>query len=114
MGKFTENQRFVFGKDIEAQKVAEGVERKILAYCQELMCAEHHFAAGAEGAIHSHPNTQLTYVAKGRFRFTIAEETYEVVAGDTMLKQDGIPHGCVCLEEGILLDFFTPMRKDFV
>ena len=27
---------------------------------------------------------------------------------------DGVMHGCVCLEAGILLDFFTPMREDFV
>jgi hypothetical protein len=31
-----------------------------------------------------------------------------------MLKKDGVIHGCVCLKEGILLDIFTPMRKDFV
>jgi len=23
-------------------------------------------------------------------------------------------HGCVCLEKGILVDIFTPMREDFV
>ena len=31
-----------------------------------------------------------------------------------MLKRDGVEHGCVCLEEGILLDIFAPMREDFV
>ena len=34
--------------------------------------------------------------------------------GDSMLKRDSVEHGCVCLEKGILLDIFTPMRKDFV
>ena len=28
--------------------------------------------------------------------------------------QDGVMHGCVCLEGGVMLDFFTPMREDFV
>jgi len=23
-------------------------------------------------------------------------------------------HGCVCLEKGILVDIFTPMREDFI
>ena len=41
-------------------------------------------------------------------------ETREVGPGDTLLKQNGVMHGCVCLEAGILLDFFTPMREDFV
>lgn len=31
-----------------------------------------------------------------------------------MLKEDGVIHGCTCLEEGIVLDIFTPMREDFV
>ena len=54
------------------------------------------------------------YVASGRFRFTIGDVTKEVKAGDTLLKQNDIVHGCVCLEAGILVDFFTPMREDFV
>jgi len=33
---------------------------------------------------------------------------------DTMLKEDGVVHGCTCLEAGILLDIFNPMRGDFV
>ena len=39
---------------------------------------------------------------------------YEVKAGDTLLKKDGIIHGCVALEGGVMLDFFSPMREDFV
>ena len=35
-------------------------------------------------------------------------------AGDTLLKQDGVMHGCTCLEDGILIDIFTPMREDFL
>lgn len=42
------------------------------------------------------------------------EETREVKAGDTMLKQNEVIHGCECLEDGILVDFFTPMREDFL
>ena len=50
----------------------------------------------------------------GKFEFEIDGETHVVKAGDTMLKRDGIVHGCVCLEPGILLDTFTPYREDFV
>lgn len=31
-----------------------------------------------------------------------------------MLKQNEVIHGCECLEDGILVDFFTPMREDFL
>ena len=33
---------------------------------------------------------------------------------DTLLKENGVVHGCTCLEPGVLLDIFTPMREDFV
>ena len=43
-----------------------------------------------------HPHTQITYVVKGVFSFTIDGETRTVRAGDTMLKTDSVVHGCVC------------------
>lgn len=91
-----------------------GVTRRILAYTDGLMCVENLFAKGAEGALHSHPHTQITYVLSGAFSFTIDGETRVVRKGDTLLKENGVVHGCVCLEEGALLDIFTPMREDFI
>jgi quercetin dioxygenase-like cupin family protein len=108
------NDPWVFNSAIAPQQAAQGVERKVLSYCDGLMCVENYFETGAVGAVHSHPHTQITYVASGRFAFTIGGETREVAQGDTMLKQDGVSHGCVCLEKGVLVDFFTPMREDFV
>jgi len=108
------NNQWVFIKDIKGEAAAPGVTRKILSYCDELMCVQNEFEEGAIGAMHSHPHTQITYVAEGRFRFTIGDETKEVVKGDTLCKQNGVQHGCVCLEKGVLLDFFTPMREDFI
>ena len=106
-------QRWALHEDALSQEVS-GVTRRIMAYCDSLMCVENTFEKGAVGAMHSHPHTQITYVAEGAFAFTIGEETRIVRKGDTMLKEDGIIHGCTCLEPGILVDIFTPMRKDFV
>jgi len=108
------DRQWVFYKDIEGISPSEGVVRKVLAHCDALMCVENHFETGAIGDLHSHPHTQITYVAEGRFRFTIGNEIHEVSIGDTLCKQNGVKHGCVCLEKGILVDFFTPMREDFI
>jgi quercetin dioxygenase-like cupin family protein len=114
MNKNHKDQQWVFYKDIEGESVTSGVMRKVLAYCDSLMCVENLFETGAEGAVHSHPHTQITYVAEGKFRFTIGDEVREVSRGDTLCKQNGVKHGCVCLEKGILVDFFAPMREDFI
>jgi len=114
MGKAGKDEQWVYNRDIAGTSPSPGVSRKVLAYCDALMCVEHHFEAGAEVALHSHPHTQITYIAEGRFRFTIGEETREVSRGDSLCKQNGVKHGCVCLEKGVLIDFFTPMREDFI
>lgn len=100
--------------EVEGRPGDPGVVRKILAYCDEVMCVEHKFEQGARGMLHSHPHTQITYVAEGVFEFTIGGETRVVKKGDTLLKQHGVEHGCVCLEAGILFDVFAPMREDFI
>ena len=100
--------------EISPEPCGPGVQRRVLAYSKDAMCVENTFEKGAVGALHSHPHTQITYVVSGRFRFTIGGEVREVTAGDTMLKTDGIIHGCEALEPGVLLDIFTPMREDFV
>jgi len=107
-------QRWVPHAEAQPQSAGDGVTRRVLAYTDGLMCVENTFETGAEGPLHSHPHTQITYVVSGRFAFTIGAETREVAAGDTLLKTDGVPHGCVCLEAGVLLDIFTPMREDFL
>ncbi|GAK20720.1 pectin degradation protein KdgF [Vibrio sp. JCM 19052] len=105
---------FVFNKDIALEDLGDGIKRKVLAYSDNMMSVEVYFDKGAVGALHSHPHEQITYVLSGEFEFTIGDETIVVKAGDALYKQPNIIHGCTCLSEGVLLDNFTPMRKDFV
>lgn len=108
------NAAWVMHEEAAPMLAAPGVCRRVLAYTDGLMCVENSFEAGAVGAVHSHPHTQLTYVAGGVFDFTIGKETRRVRVGDSLLKQNGVRHGCVCVEAGILVDIFTPMREDFL
>lgn len=114
MKKQHENERWVPYAEISAEPAGDGVTRRVLAYDKDVMCVENTFEEGAVGAMHSHPHTQITYIISGRFRFTIDNVTRVVGPGDTLLKQNGVEHGCVCIERGKLLDIFTPMRQDFV
>jgi len=114
MNNNQKDQLCVFMKDIAGETAAPGITRKILAYCDELMCVQNEFEEGAIGGIHSHPHTQITYVMEGSFRFVIGDEVREVGKGDTLCKRNGVQHGCVCMKKGVLLDFFTPMREDLI
>ena len=68
-------QRWVPHADTLPQSGGPGVTRRILAYTDGLMCVENTFETGAQGALHSHPHTQITYVVSGAFAFTIDGET---------------------------------------
>ena len=91
-----------------------GTTRRILAWNTELMAVEVGFAKGAAGAVHTHPHTQCSYVLAGRFSYSVEGEETLLEQGDSIVVPGGLPHGTVCLEEGILLDIFTPCREDFL
>ena len=91
-----------------------GVTRRILSYDENLMSVEVSFETGAVGAEHTHPHTQCRYVLSGKFSYTVEGETVILNPGDSIVVPSGLPHSTVCLEKGVLLDIFTPMRKDFL
>lgn len=110
----TGSEPFVFGKDALWEDLGGGVKRQILGYDGQLMMVKVVFEKGAVGAPHHHYQSQCTYVAKGKFEFTIDGVTKVVSEGDCLFKTPDKPHGCVCLEAGTLIDTFSPMRPDFM
>ncbi len=107
-------QNFFYEKDQEEVEVAPGVTRKILACSEKLMVCQIHFKKGAVGALHSHFHDQCSYVVSGKFEMEVGGVKKILTAGDSTYKQPDIVHGGVCLEEGVLLDIFTPCREDFL
>ena len=103
-----------YRKDTVLQDLGDGVTRRILSYNEDIMMVEVSFQKGSVGSVHTHLHTQATYVLKGSFCFTINGVEVVVNQGDTLHFNSNEPHGTVCLEEGTLLDVFTPMREDFV
>ena len=100
--------------DITATSLGGGVERSVLAYDDPLMAVEVSFETGSEGAPHTHPHTQLSYVLSGSFRYSVEDESVILNPGDSIVVPSGLTHGTVCLEKGVLLDVFTPKRDDFL
>ncbi len=91
-----------------------GVTRQVLSERPELMVVAFCFEQGGEGALHHHPHVQATYVQSGRFRFALGDAVRDVGPGDSFVIPSMLPHGCICLEAGVLIDSFTPRRDDFL
>ena len=103
-----------YHQDVNPIPLGGGMERRILAYDGPLMAVEVGFEAGSEGAPHSHPHTQLSYVLSGSFRYSVEDESVILNPGDSIVVPGGLIHGTVCLKKGVLLDVFTPKRDDFL
>lgn len=109
------SKKFLIDSTIGWSKTADaGVERKILGYDDNLMLVKVKFETGAAGSVHSHPHSQSSYIASGKFEFTIDGEKHVVEQGDGFYVAPDILHGCKCLEAGIVIDTFSPARQDFL
>jgi quercetin dioxygenase-like cupin family protein len=94
-------------------EIEPGIERQILGYNDEIMMVKVMFNKNKIGKIHSHPHSQATYVSKGLFKVSIGEDEKMLESGDSFFVPPNVKHGVLCLEEGILVDTFSPVRKDF-
>jgi quercetin dioxygenase-like cupin family protein len=105
---------FVHGADIGWERMADGVRRQVLGHGSDLMMVRVEFQAGGIGALHHHPHRQATYVVAGRFQVSMGDEQTELGTGDCFYAESNVVHGVRALEDGVLLDVFTPIREDFL
>lgn len=110
----TKSEVFQIAKEMGWENPGPGIKRQIMGYDGQLMMVKVVFEEGAVGTMHEHYHSQATYVASGKFELTIGEEKRILEAGDGSYVAPDVLHGCVCLEAGILIDTFSPMRADFL
>lgn len=105
---------FVFADTSQIEQVSDGIKRQFLGYGPELMAVKVWFEEGAEGYMHDHPHTQVSYVESGEFEATIDGETQILRAGDSFHVEPNKSHGAICKKAGVLIDVFSPVREDFL
>lgn len=109
------NKEYYFiNEDIKMQTVNDMIERKIVARGGDMMIVEVHFKKGAEGALHQHIHEQVSYCISGKLEFDVNGDKQIIGAGDSIFMPIDSLHGCVALEDSVLLDVFTPQREDFL
>jgi quercetin dioxygenase-like cupin family protein len=101
-------------EDHDWESMWEGIERKIIGYDTRLMTVKVKFSKGAVALLHHHPHSQSAYIVKGKFEVNIGKEKKTLSAGDGFYVPPGIEHSVVALEEGLVIDAFSPAREDFL
>jgi quercetin dioxygenase-like cupin family protein len=112
--KSIKGESFVVSSEIGWEKTDPGVERKILGFDNEVMMVLVRFEKGAVGTLHHHVHRQISYVQAGSFEVSIDGNKKVLNQGDCFFVAPDLIHGVVALEEGTLVDVFTPARQDFL
>jgi len=114
MEKKVQSNPFFIAADEKVYNADKGITRQFVGYDNSIMMVKVMFEKGAIGTQHAHIHAQTTYVVSGKFEMTIGDETKILEAGDGFYTEPNIMHGCVCLEAGMLIDVFSPVREDFL
>lgn len=110
----TRSETFQIASEMPWENPGPGITRQIMAYDGQLMMVKVVFEKGAVGTMHEHYHSQATYVVSGKFELTIGDEKRILTAGDGYYVAPDELHGCICLEAGVLIDTFSPVRADFL
>jgi len=97
------------------EKIDEKVSRRVLQTGITLMLVEFKFAEGGIGTPHSHEDhEQVGLITSGHFEVTVGDDTEVLGPGDSYYAAKNVTHGVVALEDGTIIDAFTPLRQDFL
>lgn len=102
------------GDDIPWEDAAPGIKRQLYGYDEKIMLVKIRFEEGAVGSVHQHPHSQVSYVESGAFELTIGDEIKTLKTGDGYYVPPNVLHGAFCLQAGVLIDVFSPLREDFL
>jgi len=109
-----QSKDFQFENEVPWENPEPGIQRQVYGYDDKIMLVKVKFEKGAIGSLHEHHHSQVTYVESGVFEMTIGEEKRIIKTGDGYYVPPHVIHGCVCLEPGLLVDVFSPLREDFL
>ena len=105
---------FLESTDYHWEKIDENLERALVGHDESLMLSVVKFKKGGIGPLHHHFHSQAAFIAAGKFEVQIENEKKILSAGDSFFIPTNITHGVVCLEEGMLIESFSPMRENFL
>jgi quercetin dioxygenase-like cupin family protein len=99
----------------EPTTTPDGAQRRVLSHGGSMMAVQFTFEAGQRGALHSHPHEQIGYVVAGELDLLMnGHDPVRLTAGCSYYVPPNTEHGVIIHAPTILLDVFTPQRKEFL
>ncbi len=109
-----QSKLYFYDNDNKWTELWEGIERKIIGYDKNLMMVKVRFEKGKSAPPHNHPHSQSSFIASGKFEVQVGDLTEVLSEGDGFFVPSEVVHSVTALEEGIIIDSFSPAREDFL
>lgn len=105
---------FWLASNSEPINALPGITRKVISAGERAMAVRFELAKGSAIPAHSHPHEQIGFVAAGKLRFTVGEETMLLEGGDGYAIPSNVTHAVEVIEDSVAIDVFSPVREEYL
>jgi quercetin dioxygenase-like cupin family protein len=92
----------------------EGVHYKTLAHGFRTSLHEFRLDKGSTIPIHSHPHEQTGYLVSGKMNFIFKDKIISAEGGDSWNIPGGEEHGVKVIDDSVVIEIFSPVRKEYL
>ena len=100
--------------DLVEIPVLPGIFRTPLAYTKDGNLNYFELKKGTTIPLHAHDSSQIGYILQGKLRFFTESTEFIAKKGDSYAFEGNEKHGAEIIEDALVLDFFSPLRKDYL
>ena len=98
---------------LKQERLTDDLTRQVLSG-ERATVAKFTAKAGGGGARHFHANEEYSWVLSGALEYKLDDRTVTVRAGELIVVPPNVPHAVVALEDSVFVDFFVPVREDWL
>lgn len=98
---------------IEAEKLNDKLSRQTV-FGEKGTMAKFLAKRGASVARHYHVNEEYSWIVSGAVKFNFDDREVVLNAGEVLVIPPNVPHSIVALEDAVFVDFFAPVREDWL
>jgi quercetin dioxygenase-like cupin family protein len=99
--------------DVPSEAVNPSTERRYVTG-ERVTVARFELARGGHVPRHAHPNEQVTCVLSGALRFKFDGREILVQAGEVVQIPGMVGHEVEVLDDAVVIDVFSPVRRDWI
>lgn len=94
--------------------IRDGVHKQNLVYGKKTQMVKFFLEKGKSIPVHAHRHEQTGYMIQGRMILSINEEEHTVEPGDSWCIWGNTPHSARMIEDCVVIEVFSPVRKDYL